>query len=152
MNFSGSEQFACSQDQLWARLCDMDFMATVIPDVERVEKIEPTGFTCKVRPRLAFLTGSLQLAFSLVEQTPPERLVVRSRGKGIGAAIAVDIEIHLATIESGSELQWTGVIISREGLLKPVGTSLIQGAAERVIHNLWQRFRAALAPGPSLPQ
>src|SRR5213075_2694469 len=107
---------------------------------------ESTRFTCKVRPRFSFLTGSLELSFAIVESVPIEKLIVRSRGKGIGAAIVVDIEIHLATTANGTDLQWTGTIVSREGLLKPVGTGLIQGAAERIIQNLWQKFRAALPP------
>jgi carbon monoxide dehydrogenase subunit G len=146
MNFSGTEHFDCTQTVLWARLTDMAFISRVIPDVDKVERLEPTGFTCKVRPRFAFLTGSLELSFAITESEPEKRLVVRSRGKGIGAALVVDIEIHLAATDSGTDLNWTGTIVSREGLLKPVSTSLIQGAAERVIQNLWQKFIAALQP------
>jgi len=147
MNFSGTEHFDCTQADLWARLNDMAFISRVIPDVDKVEHLEPTGFSCKVRPKFAFLTGSLDLNFTIIESKPENRLVVRARGKGIGAAIVVDIEIHLLPTVSGTDLNWTGTIVSREGLLKPVGTGLIQGAAERVIQNLWHKFRAALQPG-----
>jgi carbon monoxide dehydrogenase subunit G len=146
MNFSGAEHFDCTQSELWSRLNDMAFISRTIPDVDKVERLEPTGFTCKVRPKFAFLTGSLELSFTITESEPEKRMVVRSRGKGIGAAIVVDIEIHLSSAASGTDLNWTGTIISREGLLKPVSTSLIQGAAERVIQNLWQKFRAAMQP------
>ncbi|HEY2414123.1 MAG TPA: SRPBCC domain-containing protein [Pirellulaceae bacterium] len=146
MNFSGSEHFDCTQSDLWPRLTDMAFISRVIPDVDKVERLEPTSFTCKVRPRFSFLTGSLELSFTVIESEPEQRLVVRSRGKGIGAAIVVDIEILLATAANSTDLNWTGTIVSREGLLKPVNTSLIQGAAERVIHNLWQNFRTAFRP------
>jgi len=148
MNFAGTEHFDVSPAALWARLNDMAFIASVIPDVDKVDRLEPTGFTCKVRPRFSFLTGSLELSFAVVDSVPIEKLVVRSRGKGIGAAIVVDIEIHLAPAARGTDLNWTGTIVSRDGLLKPIGTGLIQGAAERVIQNLWQRFRAALPPQP----
>lgn len=144
MNFAGTEHFDIASAELWARLNDMAFIASVIPDVDKIERLEPTGFTCKVRPRFSFLTGSLELSFAIVEAVQMEKLVVRSRGKGIGAAMVVDIEIHLAATANGADLEWTGTIVSREGLLKPISASLIQGAAERVIQNLWQRFRAAL--------
>jgi carbon monoxide dehydrogenase subunit G len=147
MNFSGTEHFDCTQADLWARLTDMAFVSRTIPDVDKIERLGPTGFTCKVRPRFAFLTGSLELSFAIIESEPEKRLVVRSRGKGIGAAIVVDIEIHLLPTDSGTDLNWTGTIFSREGLLKPVSTALIQGAAERVIQNLWQKFRAAMQSG-----
>jgi carbon monoxide dehydrogenase subunit G len=144
MNFAGSEQFACSQAELWSRLTDMGFVSQVIPDLERVERLEQSGFACRVRPRFSFLTGSLTLAFELVESTPIERLTVRSRGKGIGAAVVVEAELHLTAAESGTELQWIGTIVAREGLLKPVSPALIQGAAQRVIDSFWQRFREAI--------
>jgi len=147
MIFSGEEQFDCGQVELWGRLTDMTFVSRVIPDVDRIERIDADSFVCKVRPRFSFLTGSLELTFELIDQAEPERLKVRSRGKGIGAAVVVDAEIHLATRTQGAELRWTGTIVSREGLLKPVSPALIQAAAQKVIESFWQRFRAALAEG-----
>jgi carbon monoxide dehydrogenase subunit G len=144
MNFSGTERFDCDQAELWERLTDMAFVARAIPDVERVERIEPAGFACRVRPRFSFLTGSLDLVFEAIEPVPLERLKVRSRGKGIGAAVVVEAELQLAARESGTELRWTGTIVAREGLLKPVSPGLIQGAAQRVINSFWQRFREAV--------
>jgi uncharacterized protein len=147
MNFTGIEQFAFSQTEIWARLTDMAFVSRVIPDVDRVERMDAAGFSCRVRPRFSFLTGSLDLSFELVEPTPPERLKVRSRGKGIGAAVVVEADIRLAANEAGTDLHWTGTIVSREGLLKPIGPALIQAAAQRVIDSFWKKFRAALAEG-----
>jgi len=151
MNFSGTEQFDCSQVELWARLTDLAFVSRVIPDVDRVDRIDDSGFACRVRPKFSFLTGSFHLAFELIEPVAPERLKVRSHGKGIGAAVVVDAELHLTPAASGTELQWTGIIVSREGLLKPVSPALIQAAAQRVIESFWQRFRAALAADSQTP-
>ena len=145
MNFTGTEQFECSQTELWARLTDMGFVSRVIPDVDRVDRIDGSGFACRVRPRFSFLTGSLELVFELVDPVPHERLKVRSRGKGIGATVVVEAELHLVAVESGTELNWVGTIVSREGLLKPVSPALIQGAARRVIDSFWVRFREAIA-------
>src|SRR5262245_14638691 len=147
MIFSGEQQFDCQRSELWTRLTDMAFVSRVIPDVDRVERIDANGFICKVRPRFSFLTGSLELAFELIERVEPERLKVRSRGKGIGAAVVVDAEIHLVTGSQGAHLRWTGTIVAREGLLKPISPALIQAAAQRVINSFWQKFRAAIEEG-----
>ncbi len=144
MNFAGTEQFDCDLSELWARLTDMTFVSRAIPDIERIERMDTTGFACRVRPRLSFLTGSLELVFEIVESVPTYRLTVRSRGKGIGAAVVVESKLHLAPVEKGTELRWTGVIVEREGLLKPIGQSLIQAAAQRVITSFWQQFRKIL--------
>ena len=144
MNFAGTEQFESDPAELWARLTDMGFVSRTIPDVERITKLEPTGFSCRVRPRFSFLTTSLDLTFEIIDSVPPSQLKVRSRGKGIGAAVVVESEIHLAAGGSGTDLKWSGVIVAREGLLKPIGPSLIQGAAQRVIDSFWKNFREAL--------
>jgi carbon monoxide dehydrogenase subunit G len=144
MHFAGTEQFDCSQAELWARLTDLAFVSRSIPDVDRVDRIDGTGFSCRVRPRFSFLTGTLDLTFELLEPIPQERLKVRSRGKGIGAAVVVEAELQLVPIDSGTELRWIGTIVSREGLLKPVSAGLLQGAAQRVITSFWQRFRDAV--------
>ena len=145
MNFAGTEQFACNQGELWSRLTDLAFVSRVIPDVDRVDRIDDSGFACRVRPRFSFLTGSFELIFDIFDRQPPERLKVRSRGKGIGSAVVVEAELCLAPTEAGSELRWTGTIVAREGLLKPVSPALIQGAAQRVIDSFWERFREAIA-------
>jgi carbon monoxide dehydrogenase subunit G len=98
-----------------------------------------------VRPRFSFLTGSLELTFELAEQAPHERLKVHSRGKGIGAAVVVESDLQLLPASSGTELQWSATIVSREGLLKPVSAGLLQGAAQRVVASFWKSFREALA-------
>ncbi|SRR6266481_4159157 len=150
MNFAGTEQFECTHVELWARLTDLAFVSSVIPDVDRVDRIDASGFTCRVRPRFSFLTGSLELNFELIEHVAPVRLKVRSRGKGIGAAVVVDAEIGLAAGDNGTELRWTGTIVSRDGLLKPVSAALIQAAAKRVIDSFWQKFREGLPPNGGL--
>lgn len=144
MNFTGSEQFDCGPAEMWARLTDMGFVSRVIPDADRVANLTPTGFSCRVRPRFSFLTGSLDLTFEIIDSAPPGRLKVRSRGKGIGAAVVVEAELHLAPDGNGTQLQWSGAIVAREGLLKPVGPGLIQGAAQRVIDSFWRNFRDAM--------
>lgn len=152
MNFAGSEQFACSQAELWSRLTDLAFVSQAIPDIDRVERLDAAGFVCRVRPRFSFLSGSLELAFELLDPQPPLRLKVRSRGKGIGAAVVVESELLLVPFEAGTELRWTGTIVSREGLLRPVSPGVVQGAAQRVIASFWEKFRAAVvAAGPQTP-
>ncbi len=144
MNFTGEERFEAAQEQLWDRLTDMKFIANVIPDLERVEQVGSDKLICRVRPQFSFLSGSLRLTFEIMEADPPEHLKVRCRGKGIGASVDVETDIRLIQESDVTILDWNGVIAKREGLLKPVSTGLIQGAAQKVIGDFWIRFRNAL--------
>lgn len=144
MNFSGEERFEIEAATVWSCLADMEFVSRAIPDVEKVTKLDATGFSCRVRPRFSFLSGTLDLTFEISGVIPPKQMKIRSRGKGIGAAVVVEAEVQLSAEERATRLHWTGMIVSREGLLKPIGASLIQGAAQRVIDGFWKRFREAL--------
>lgn len=144
MNFEGTEQFDSGPEVLWTCLTDTGFVSKVIPDVDKILHLDEKSFSCKVRPKFSFLSGSLDLNFELIDTTPPSTLKIRSRGKGIGAAVVVEARVHLAPNGNGTELKWQGTIVSREGLLKPIGPTLIQGAAQRVIDSFWKKFRESL--------
>ena len=65
MNFEGIEKFDCDPAVLWTNLNDMNFVSRAIPDVDKVTNIDQTSFSCRVRPRFSFLTGSLDLHFEI---------------------------------------------------------------------------------------
>ena len=144
MKFTGEEKFEQAREEIWDRLTDMNFIANLIPDLERVEQIESDRFICRVRPQFAFLSGSLKLTFEIMEADPPDHLKVLCRGKGIGASVDVETDIRLRQESEVTILDWKGVIENRKGLLKPVSTGLIQGAAQKIIGDFWSKLRSAL--------
>jgi carbon monoxide dehydrogenase subunit G len=149
MQLSGDELFQASMPDLWSRLTDMKFMAGVIPDVERIEQIEKGQFTCRVRPRFAFFSGKVILTFQIIGLAPPDHLEVTVLGKGIGGAVSVDIDIRLEAKGDENVIHWSGHVVRKEGLFRPIGDSLISGAAAHIVEKLWAGFRAAMAAEPT---
>ena len=90
---------------------------------------------------VTFLSGSLTLTFDIVEQSPPESATFRVHGKGVGASVLVETLVQLAAIDEGTRLTWASEVLERGGLLKPIGTSLIQGAANKITAQVWAEFR-----------
>lgn len=144
MEFSGSALFECESVDLWDRLTDMTFVSGLIPDVQRINRIESTEFSCRVRPSLSFLKGSLDLTFKIVEAEKPQRLKVQTTGKGMAVGVVVEAELNLTAVETGTKLVWTASIVERKGLLKAVSAGLIQGAAQRVVDDFWSAVQEAL--------
>jgi len=145
MKFSGKEQFELDRNFVWDRLHDMEFISKLIPGQTSVISVQPTSFVCRVRPGFSFLSGSLTLTFGVIETVPAERTRVRVHGKGIGAGVIVEALICFAAGSTHTTLEWTGEVVERRGLLKPVSAGLIQGAAKDVIARFWTAFRTALA-------
>ena len=134
---------------LWSRLTDMKFMAGVIPDVDRIEHIEAEQFTCRVRPRFAFFSGKVSLTFQITGRAPPDHLEITVLGKGIGGTVSVDIDIRLEAKGDESVIDWSGHVVRKEGLFRPIGDSLISGAAAHIVETLWAGFRVAMAAEPT---
>ena len=69
--FDGERIFAIPPEQLWPKMRDAAFLATCIPDVEKVTEQEPDRAVFTVRPGLAFARGTLEVTLRVVEKTPP---------------------------------------------------------------------------------
>ncbi len=144
MQFSGEETFESGQSELWNRVTDMEFLSRIIPDLDRVESLEPKRLVCVVRPNLAFLSGSFKLTVEVLEQDSPTYTQMRVSGKGIGSAVVIETALRLVAEDQCTTLAWEAEVVERSGLLKPVGVSLIQIAAKKVITEAWSNFREAL--------
>ena len=144
MRFVGQETFSQPQDKIWDKVSDLQFMSRFIPDLDRIEQVAADQLLCRVKPKFAFLTGSLQLRFTVLQRDPPNHLKISIVGKKIGAGLTLEVILSLAT-DSQTCLSWEAEIQQRTGLLKPIGNSLIQGAAENIIATLWTSFHQALS-------
>jgi len=146
MKFSGQETFPLPLDEVWEQLTDLASIARIIPDLERVEEVDSDHLLCRVKPAFAFLAGSLQLRFSFQERDPENQLKVLVVGKKIGAGLKLQITISLTQEKDRTCLDWEAEILERTGLLKPIGNSLLQATAEKVIASTWSGFRLAIMP------
>src|SRR2546430_14188845 len=85
LDFSGAREIAAPPEQVWQRLLDHEFVASVAPGVESVEAVGDRHF----KGGSAFGVGSVKLRFQLdVELTdvrPPQRLKLAARGKAPGS-------------------------------------------------------------------
>lgn len=145
MKFSGQEDFSQEQADLWNKITDLEFIASIIPDLERVEQVDSDQLVCRVKPQFTFLRGTLQLTFDFLERKPPDHLKISVHGKKIGASLTMEIKIAFTQTDQGSRLCWECEILKRTGLLKPISASLVQGAAENILVKMWSDFRRALA-------
>src|SRR5262245_56170263 len=83
MKLSGVEHIALPIPKVWKHLTDLEWMATTVPGLERVEKAEPKHLECRVKPALSFVTGSMQVVFDILEEQPETFLRIRVLNKAI---------------------------------------------------------------------
>jgi len=144
MQFSGEERFALPVDELWERLVDLEFLAGILPGMQRVESLEPERMVCRVKPGFSFLTGSLKLTLEVVEQHQPDTARMQVFGKGIGTSVLVETLCELEPDGDQTRLCWQGEIKELGGMLKSVSRGLIEAAAKKIIEQAWTDFRREL--------
>ena len=143
IELSGMERFTQPAAEVWRRLSDLSFLAGAIPGLSSLSRTSEDHVTCRVKPGLSFLTGSLSTTIDVRERSEP-RLVLGIRSKGIGSMTAVTTTFEVAEAQGGTGVTWTATVDELGGLLKPVGAGLIEASAGKVIASAWEGFRAQL--------
>src|SRR2546425_10669698 len=86
LEFSGAPEIAAPPEQVWQRLLDHEFVASVAPGVESVEAVDDRHF----KGGSAFRVGSVKLRFrpavELTGARPPRRRTLPARRTGPGPA------------------------------------------------------------------
>jgi carbon monoxide dehydrogenase subunit G len=143
IHFDGTESYPVPPAALYPKLSDAGYLATCLPDAA-VSAATPDKAEWKLKPKLSFLTGSLDTTVAVTGRIPNESASFRVLGKAIGASSTVDAVLTLKPSGSGTDVYWSADIVELTGLLKMVPKGLIQSAAQKVIADVWAALRTRL--------
>ncbi|MGD9720998.1 MAG: SRPBCC domain-containing protein [Pirellulales bacterium] len=144
IEFGGEEQFAAPPEKLYGLLTDLDGLAATIPDLVSSERVDANTLKCVVRPGFSFLRGTMKLAITLGETSPPERATMQVSAQGIGVAMDVASQLHIRPDGDGARLEWSAQVTQLKGLIAAVSPALIKAAADQVIRHAWTQVRKQL--------
>ena len=142
--FEGEKEFPQAPADLFARLSDVRFLVQCLPDVESVPEATPEHAKVVLRPRLAFVRGTLNVTVQIVDPVPPTSARLLLDSKGIGSSAKVEARLDLTPHETGSRVHWVADITQLGGLLKLVPGGLIRGAAQKVLNDVLTSAEAKL--------
>jgi carbon monoxide dehydrogenase subunit G len=142
--FEGDKDFPQPPADLFAKLSDVRFLVQCLPDVESVPEEAADHAKVVLRPRLAFVRGTLHVEVQIVDPVPPTSARLLLDSKGIGSSAKVEATLTLAPHETGSRVHWVAEITQLGGLLKLVPGGLIRGAAQKVLDDVLTAAEAKL--------
>jgi uncharacterized protein len=144
IHFEGDKSFPLSKTDVFARLSDAGFLASCLPDAEVLEAA-PGRAVWKLKPKLSFITGSLNVEMTRTAQEPGQSVGFKVFAKAIGATSTVQTQLTFADADAGATgVHWTGDLTEVTGLLKIVPKGLIEGSARKVIEDVWEAVAARL--------
>jgi carbon monoxide dehydrogenase subunit G len=148
IHLDGMELFVQPCEHLWERLTDLSFVVRCMPDLDKVVLTEPNRIVFRVKPGFSFIRGTLEITLALIDARRPDRARMRIGSKGVGSGVKMEASFLLADAETSATgqtcLAWSAEVLELQGLLKPVGKSLIAAAARQVIAAAFARLRTEL--------
>jgi carbon monoxide dehydrogenase subunit G len=145
LRFEGNKDFPRPPADVWAKLSDPRFLVGCVPDVETVKEQAADRAAFVVRPGFAFVRGTLDVELRVLEAAAPSSARLRAQSKGIGSTSAVEATLSLSPQGAGTRVHWAAEVKELGGLLKMVPSGLIQGAAQKVIGDVWAAVESRLA-------
>ena len=146
IHFEGVESFPTSPGDLYAKLADAGWLARSLPDTE-VQETSPDRATWKVKPKFAFMAGTLDTVAEVTGRTDGEQVRYRVVSTSVGAKSVAEstLTVRPAGSGGGSEVHWAGDLTELGGLLKMVPRGLLQAAAQKVIADVWAALKQKVA-------
>lgn len=148
IQFEGNRNFPLPLPAAFQKLSDAAFLVGCLPDA-KIESASPDRAVWKLKPKLSFMTGSLDAVMDRTRLEPEQCVSFQVVSKAIGASATVLATLHFQVSESSTDVHWTGELVAVTGLLKMVPKGLLQGTAEKVIEDTWQAVEAKLTSSPT---
>lgn len=146
-HFAGDKSFPLPVAEVSAKLSDAAWLVGCIQDAQ-VSQATADRAAWKLKPKLSFLTGSLDLVLEVMAREPGKSAAWKIVSKAIGATSTVNARLEFREAEGGgTTVHWTGDLAEVTGLLKMVPKGLIQATAEKVIEDVWAAVGARLTGG-----
>ena len=88
IHFEGDKSFPLPVAEVAAKLSDAGFLANCLPDAQ-VSEATPDKAVWKLKPKLSFLTGSLNVEMTRTAREPGKSVAFKVFAKAIGASSTV---------------------------------------------------------------
>ena len=144
IRFEGVESFPVPPADVFAKLSDAGWLARALPEAE-VTETAPDRAAWKVRPKFAFMAGTLDTAAEVSAGRPASGSATGSSAPASGPGVRWTPSWTSARPTAATAVQWAGDVTELGGLLKMVPRGLIQAAAQKVIADVWASIRQRLA-------
>jgi carbon monoxide dehydrogenase subunit G len=149
IHFEGEVRFPLLLPEVAEKLSDAGYLAHSLTDAEIISAT-PEKAVWRIKPKLSFLTGTQTTEMTRSDHRPNEAVTFTLTTRSIGASSTVVAQLRFAADPQGTQVLWNADITEVSGLLKMVPSGLLEGAARKIIEDVWEAVRRRLLP-PATP-
>lgn len=144
MDFTGEYRIPAPQQKVWEALNDASILKVCIDGCESLRWVNDHELDCVVSSRIGPVTARFAGKLWLTDVQAPQSYVLHGQGQG-GAAGFAKGSAAVSLVADGSEtLLRYRTSANMGGMLADVGAQLVQGAADKVAAQFFERFAQRL--------
>ena len=144
MKFEGTVDIKAPRDRVWAFVSDPAQVASCGPGVESVEMVDDTHYKTIAKIGVGFISARFNGDIEIVEQAPPDRMVIKVHGQAPGSAADAVASMALRDGSDGTTTMDYSADVNISGTLASVGARLIEGTANKLVAQTFDCIRAKL--------
>lgn len=147
MKFEGTVEIAAPRETVWAYVADPEKVAACGPGVESVTKVDDTHFRAVAKVGIGFISARFAGDMEILEQLPPDRMVIKVHGQAPGSAADAVASMALRDGSDGATIMDWSADVTIAGTLASVGARLIEGTANKLVGQTFTCIKANLEGG-----
>lgn len=144
MRFEGTVEIKAPRDRVWAFVSDPAQVAACGPGVESVDMVDETHYKTVAKIGVGFISARFNGDVEIVEQVPPDRMVIKVHGQAPGSAADALASMELRDGSDGATSMDWSADVNIAGTLASVGARLIEGTANKLVTQTFDCIRAKL--------
>jgi carbon monoxide dehydrogenase subunit G len=143
MHVVGDFQVHQPREAVWSFFADAQKLVDCLDDPHTVEVLDEKHFRGTLTTGVAFIRGTFQISGEYAERTPPDRLVAKLHGTGMGNGLDATISTQFAGDASSTAVHWEADF-TFSGSVASMGERILRGTLEKKIQGLFVNARQRL--------
>jgi carbon monoxide dehydrogenase subunit G len=121
-------------------------MVTVMPDLESSKIIDQSNFEAKIKVGISIVRGTVDMRFSLVDQTPNSHAKLVGDGSGAGSKMRIESTFDLSSEEKGNTAVSWSADANVSGVISGIGGSMLKSQSEKMVSQIIANIKKKLEP------
>jgi carbon monoxide dehydrogenase subunit G len=143
MHFEGSFDIKAPRQKVWDFISIPNNLAKCLPDLQKLEVVAPDRFKATIKAGIGFVKGTFNFEFTMLDRQPPTHAKLSAHGSGTGSTVDLETAIDLSDLPDGTRMAWKADA-KVGGLIASVGQRLLEGAAQKLVNNLFTCLKKQL--------
>lgn len=140
MHYEGTIETPASREAVYAFITDPAKVISILPEVVDSKISDPDHFNVKAKAGAAYLKGTLDIDFEIVEKEKDSVAKIAGHGQGMQSSVEIRLAIALEDSQGGTRARWVADA-AVGGLLASVAGRLIDGVAAKYVKQITESLR-----------